>query len=776
MTSDINNQILDAALYLLEHKKWSIIPIAPKTKKALIEWKKYQKIRPTLDEIKKWFRSYPDANIAVITGKVSNLIVIDIDPRHGGTDEIFKDTKTVIAKTGGGGWHYYFKYEEGIQNKAGIQPGFDIRGEAGYSILPPSIHESGNKYEWLTPPDEVEPVSLPQFVKDWIAQGKPLKIKTQLAALQGVTEGQRNSVATSVAGKKLAKHPQNEWESHVWPFLVEWNKKNTPPLPKQELRATFESIASAEINKRLNPKTPPKRNVSDLLVDLVLSKDVELYLDQTREPHITFPDKPIVGFPVRSTEFRRWLAGLYWEEYEKGISGEQCNTAISSLEGKTYHNGVTQKLHNRIAREDNVIYYDLGDDQHVVTISSEGWEVTTNCPVKFHRFSHQSRQIEPQKGGNLSDVLDFINLSNESDKLLYLTYLVAVMIPDIPRVVLVNIGDQGAAKTTALRIARSLIDPSESDLLSPTRDIAELAQAAHHHYCLYLDNLSYLRDELSDALCRLTTGSGFTKRKLYTDDADVLFKQKVAIGITGINLVAQRADLLDRCLILNFERIPDNKRADEDEFWSNFENKKPQILGAIFTTLSKALKQVNTIKLPRKPRMADYAKYAVAATLALGQSQDSFLNAFNDNVNRQNQAAVESSPTAQVIIRFMSSVYGDEWSGSSSELHKALKKIAEDENLLMGGSDGFPKVSNWLWRRIMPVRSNLSAMGIIIKKHEEESGTVIEITKTSKVGEDVANVTSAASQDKPDEPQDGNMAAVATDELPFEDNGGENYE
>jgi hypothetical protein len=246
------------------------------------------------------------------------------------------------------------------------------------------------------------------------------------------------------------------------------------------------------------------------------------------------------------------------------------------------------------------------------------------------------------------------------------------------------------------------------------------------------------------------------------------FKQKAAIGITGINLVAQRADLLDRCLILNYERIPDDKRTDEDEFWNNFEKKKPYILGAIFTTLADALKQVDAIKLTRKPRMADYAKYAVAASLALGQSETTFLNAFKDNVNRQNQAAVESSPTAQAIIRFMANQYEDEWKGNSSDLHKLLKKIAEDENLLMGGSDGFPKVSNWLWRRIMTVRSNLAVLGIVVRKYEVETGTMIEITKSSDGVKDAANVASVSSETDVESLEDGNMAVMATEQLDFE--------
>ncbi len=102
MTAETNNPILDAALDLLEQKKWSIIPIAPNTKKARIEWKKYQTVLLTPEELKEWFRLFPDSNIAVITVKISNLIVIDIDPRHGGKLDDFKDIQTVVAKTGNG--------------------------------------------------------------------------------------------------------------------------------------------------------------------------------------------------------------------------------------------------------------------------------------------------------------------------------------------------------------------------------------------------------------------------------------------------------------------------------------------------------------------------------------------------------------------------------------------------------------------------------------------------------------------------------------------------
>lgn len=130
---------------------FSVIPVA-RNKKPLIEWKKYQNQKPTREKVSEWWTKFPKANIGIVTGKISDLIVIDIDPRHGGTDEAFKNIKTVKAKSGGGGWHYYFKYQKGIPTGAQVQPGIDIRSDGGFIIAPPSIHSSGQKYMW-----EVEP-------------------------------------------------------------------------------------------------------------------------------------------------------------------------------------------------------------------------------------------------------------------------------------------------------------------------------------------------------------------------------------------------------------------------------------------------------------------------------------------------------------------------------------------------------------------------------------------------------------------------------------------
>lgn len=260
----IINTKLEQALHLLEEIGWSVIPVGI-NKIPLVKWEKYQKAKPIKEEVLGWFQKYPHVNLGVVTGRISGIVVIDIDPRHGGSNKNFKDIKTVISKTGGGGWHYYFKYEEGIDNKTGIKEGIDVRGEGGYVVVPPSSHQSGNNYEWVAAPGEVEIAPLPDFLRELIVQKKPANSTSTDTVINGVNEGQRNDSAASLAGELLNKYPVREWNAKVWPLLCGWNTNNNPPLPEDELRRVFESISKRELAKREGEKSdsPDSKEVEE---------------------------------------------------------------------------------------------------------------------------------------------------------------------------------------------------------------------------------------------------------------------------------------------------------------------------------------------------------------------------------------------------------------------------------------------------------------------------------------------------------------------------------
>ena len=104
--NNMQNTLLQEALKYLKKKK-SIIPINSQ-KKPYIKWQEYQNKLPTIEEVKTWWNLYPNANIGIITGKISGITVVDIDK---GNPPAWLGAETTIVKTGGGGWHYYYKYK-----------------------------------------------------------------------------------------------------------------------------------------------------------------------------------------------------------------------------------------------------------------------------------------------------------------------------------------------------------------------------------------------------------------------------------------------------------------------------------------------------------------------------------------------------------------------------------------------------------------------------------------------------------------------------------------
>jgi putative DNA primase/helicase len=109
--------------------------------------------------IREWWTTRPDANIGIATGVKSGVFVLDVDPKNGGfesleqfIEEVGAPLHTLAVKTGSGGRHFYFRYDPSrpISNSnSKLGPGLDIRGEGGYVVAPPSLHASGNRYEWI---------------------------------------------------------------------------------------------------------------------------------------------------------------------------------------------------------------------------------------------------------------------------------------------------------------------------------------------------------------------------------------------------------------------------------------------------------------------------------------------------------------------------------------------------------------------------------------------------------------------------------------------------
>lgn len=126
--------------------------------------------------IKVWWTLWPDANVGVVTG--SDIWVLDVDPQHGGDlslegliAQYGTLPETIEAITGGGGSHFLFtRPAVGIRNRANFAPGLDTRGDGGYIVAAPSLHQSGKHYEWRLSPDDTVLADAPQWLLDLVVR------------------------------------------------------------------------------------------------------------------------------------------------------------------------------------------------------------------------------------------------------------------------------------------------------------------------------------------------------------------------------------------------------------------------------------------------------------------------------------------------------------------------------------------------------------------------------------------------------------------------------
>jgi hypothetical protein len=240
---------------------WAVVPVARSGKRPLVRWQEFQERAPTGDEIRDWYARWPDAGVGIVTGEVSGLAVLDIDPRHGGQDSLEELERahgalphTIEAVTGGGGRHVYFAYPGGeLRNRTGLAPGIDLRAEGGLVVAPPSLHASGRRYQWEGShhPDETALAPVPEWLLRFAygeatGHGHPVAYWRDLAA-QGVAEGARNSAIASVAGHLLWHGVDQQVSLEL---LLAWNRvRCQPPLPDEEVAATVQSIAKTRARR-----------------------------------------------------------------------------------------------------------------------------------------------------------------------------------------------------------------------------------------------------------------------------------------------------------------------------------------------------------------------------------------------------------------------------------------------------------------------------------------------------------------------------------------------
>jgi hypothetical protein len=434
---------------------------------------------------------------------------------------------------------------------------------------------------------------------------------------------------------------------------------------------------------------------------------LNLFHTPNREPYATIDvNSHFETHALASKAFRQLLERRYYALNGSMPSEKTIKNALREMEGAALFDGPTLPVHLRVAGVEDTVYLDLGDERwQAIAITADNWLRVEEQPVKFRRPPAMAPLPFPEPGGSLEELRPFVNLGSEDDWRLLVSFLVNTFRPRGPYPVLVLTGQQGSAKSTLTRIIRALTDPNYTPICSMARSERDLCVNAQHHWLLAFDNVSSLSHQMSDALCRLATGSGFAARKLFTDAEEVALTAQRSVILNGIEDFVTRDDLLDRSITLQLPTLSDVQRRDERQFWLEFEQARPRILGALLEAVKQALRDHDTIAIPELPRMADFAVWSCAAAPACGSTPEEFLEAYTHNRQAANDLALDASPVAQAVLKLVEQQ--GSWQGTATQLLTALTPYLEG----VSGADR-PRSAQSLSNALRRLKPNLSNAGV----------------------------------------------------------------
>ncbi|MCS7135461.1 MAG: hypothetical protein NZ893_03420, partial [Candidatus Aenigmarchaeota archaeon] len=295
-----------------------------------------------------------------------------------------------------------------------------------------------------------------------------------------------------------------------------------------------------------------KDNTAKKLIELV--ENSELWINQHGERYITFGGK---NLKINSKDFRELLQFSFFKRYNKVAHTQAILEAINTLAGKAYAQGVKINCFKRIGKSDEFFELDLIDGK-VVRISKEDITVTDNPYCKFERPASLLPLPVPDlniDGSEWKFLKGLINTDNDGI-FLTLAWLIGCFNLDGEFPILNIVGErEGIGKTTASKFLKSIIDPSVVSVKPMPKSEDDLLTICLHNHVIAFDNISSISDAISDALCRISTGSGLAKRKLFTDADAVLYFVKNPMILNGIDFFTERRDLRRRCIHVELKRL-----------------------------------------------------------------------------------------------------------------------------------------------------------------------------------------------------------------------------
>ena len=495
-----------------------------------------------------------------------------------------------------------------------------------------------------------------------------------------------------------------------------------------------------------------KEQFFDLIDNVILSM-VDLYTIKG-SGYVVVPENPTQIYSIDSTFFSGWLQWFFVDYGNKNnkrhvITSTLLKEILDYIKAKAAYLKQETDYNLRTARLNGTFYYDIGDGKTLLKIENGEVEIINpeKSPVLFlgNNNSYAAQVIPDLDNSSIKDInlLDkYLNIKTDRDRVILLAYIISLLDPSINKYCPYIYGVQGSAKSTTLKLIRSLIDPANTRKSDYSRDaklelfkssIEDIARIMASNYCCFFDNLSYMKKETSDNFASIITGADPSFRKYYTNMESIVIDKNPCFAFTGINIAVTNADLLQRSLLIEVERIPQNKYVKDSNFWNNFHSDKPKIFGAIVKIFAMASKKrfLSDKKL-ELPRMADHAELMAFIAQVMGYDNEVFISCINDNTNEQNENAVNFSVVGRTIKDFIKGLVMD-WEGSATQLYDELVKSLPEHTKVGNKYSNFPDSVEKMGKQINLIIGNLNDLGYYLEKTRDMDGTKYILGAKTKI-------------------------------------------
>jgi hypothetical protein len=728
-----NDEVYQAAVRYVK-RGWSVFPLWPWSKQPLVSsWAPYQNRLPSMDELVAWWHpemGNPDSNIALVTGRLSGIVSLDIDGAEGEKSIAGKELpRTPCFESRPGHRQYLFAHPgQEVRNFEDKLPDVDFRGDGGYCLLPPSTHPKGTRYVWIVSPDECEPAPLP----GWVLELAKRKKTDDLADLVDLlvphwTVHQRHSLAIGLAGYLV----KLEWP---WPLMRELLSQIAKATDDEEEADRLKTVETTF--RRLEEGKPiiGYQRLEEILPVAVLEK-LELLAKRVIIPALMrrvdvwrrrklppFERRRGIARTVseelgRSGRFIRTQGGeLFWFSDEEhalypipsaalnallnesfGLNSVETETkyTLEHLRAHTLRQGELAEVSQlaRWDREGGVLYIYAGGGRVWRLDGTEIKEITNGDGVfflpelGFEPFEPNWAVPHDPRSVLVGDIAfargERCNLSPAQQAAVFWTWFLSLFFEEeLPtKPILTLCGEKGGGKSLTQRRLAWLLYGPQGDAQGGIQDRDDFTALVTNRRYVILDNLEYAPPWLPDELSRLATGYTITKRQLYTTNTLVTFKPRSFVALNAVLPPFEDTATIDRFLILHLSK---RKRLTPESMLERaILSARNEIWAGLLAELNRLIPFVRTEPQPTPHRMADFADLGRRIAIAEGHEKE-WTKLLDGLELGKHHLALANSDITDFMEEWLKDPTASRKEGwTSAQLYHAFQEIAHEKGWRM---------------------------------------------------------------------------------------------